>query len=100
MNAPVQAAVFFYARVLPVALGALAMVAAMRHHLPLRWPLIGSAIIAVVAGLASISVTLPTDQLPGEFEVGGGISTASLGLAALNVMLILAPPALRWSRPA
>jgi hypothetical protein len=96
VNAPVQAAVFLYARVLPIVLGALATLAAIRQRLDWRWPVAGVLLIAAVAAATRITLTLPTDKLPGELQVGAGLFPGVLGLAAVNAALMLAP--LVWRR--
>ena len=68
---PTYAVCFFYARILPLVIGALMMFGAMRQRLPLRWPIIGIAIVSLFGGTTDITVKLVTQVGEhGELTIG------------------------------
>jgi general stress protein CsbA len=52
------ALLLFNARVLPVALGILLLVASIRQRMTSHWPMIGTAIVALFAGTLGVNITL------------------------------------------
>jgi len=67
-------AMIFFARVAPVVLALGLLVIAFRQRLPLLWPIVGSAIVAVLAGTLNITFW----PAPSVAESGLGISSSLL----------------------
>ncbi|MGE4062477.1 MAG: hypothetical protein AB7E79_03825 [Rhodospirillaceae bacterium] len=117
LQAPVNVLVFLIMRVVPVALGIGLMVAALRQRLGLRWPIIGAAAVAMMAGTTLVDITLAltpaeTNEYfawsplvllfhpPQSFtlELLGAIA-AGLGRSTILLLMMIAPLYIeRWRR--
>ena len=106
---PAHAVCFFYARILPVALGAAMLIASARRRLDARWPVLGVVLMAAVCGTTGIDVTfaaavgekgaltissslvpflMPFTDALGEMD----IPALAEGLARAGIMLVLLLP--------
>ena len=74
-----------YMRVLPVLLGVLLLIASVRQRMAPYWPIIGTAIIALMAGTSRINLTLAATPEASNVGVGSSLlplifpSSAALG---------------------
>ncbi len=73
---PAIAVIFFYSRILPVAIGAAMLIAAVRQRLSLRWPMAGAVLISLFAGSTDITIKFSTHVgEPGELSIGNSLIT-------------------------
>jgi hypothetical protein len=77
----------FNMRVLPVALGVLLLIVSMRQRMTPFWPIIGTAIVAFIAGTTSVSLALAATP-----------ETSNLGVNSSLLPLILPPSAVLGER--
>jgi len=102
LQKPADAFLFFIVRILPIFVGGLMIVGAVRQRSGLFWPLLGAAFLAAVAAVSVATVSIPlAPDVQGEFRLAFGFASKELPqviLRTAGIFALMLTPILFWKR--